>query len=80
MSEIAALCGRAGANHLRATLFVGGVLVVLAVLPLILERTRPGIHPVTWTTWAFVMVLATILGVASLGLAEYAPEGVFFDL
>lgn len=78
-SEIAPLCGPAGANQLRQTLFLGAALVVLAFPPLILGRTRAG-HPAVWVAWGAIILLAAILGVARLGLVEYAAEGVFFDL
>lgn len=79
-SEIAPLCGPAGANHLRQTLFLGAALAVLAFLPLIFGRTRAGHHPAVWVAWGAIVLLTAILGVARLGLVEYAAESVFFDL
>lgn len=79
-SEIAPLCGAAGANQLRQTLFLGAALVVLAFLPLIFGRTRAGHHPAVWVAWGAMILVAAILGVARLGLVEYSAESVFFDL
>lgn len=79
-SEIAPVCGPAGANQLRQTLFLGAALVMLALLPLILGRTRAGHHPAVWMGWGAVILLTAILGVARLGLVEYSADGVFFDL
>ena len=78
--EIAPVCGPAGANHLRATLAVGAVLALLAVVPLAVQWRFPGRHLSLWTAWAVIMAVAAVLGVAWLRVVEYAPEGVFFDL
>ena len=79
-SVIAPLCGPAGAHHLRAALIFGALLAVLATIPVVVQRIRPGPHVALWATWGMVMLLAAIVGVAGLGLVEYAPESVFFDL
>jgi hypothetical protein len=79
-SEIAPLCGPAGANHLRATMAVGAFLAALAVVPVVVQRRRPGRHAAFWAIWGLVMLLAAVAGVARLGLVAYAPESVFFDL
>jgi len=79
-SEIAPVCGPAGANHLRATLVRGGILVVIAIVPIVFEWRRPGEHRDLWVGWAVVLVVVTVIAVASLGLVEYAPKSVFFDL
>ena len=79
-TEIAPVCGPAGANHLRATLAVGAFLAVLAVVPLVVKWRSPGQHLSLWRAWGVIMAVAAVLGVAWLGTVEYAPEGVFFDL
>lgn len=78
--DIAPLCGPAGANHLRAALAVGAFLAVLAVVAVIVHSRRPGQHLSLGVAWGVIMVVATVNGVARLGLVEYAPESVFFDL
>ena len=78
--EIAPVCGAAGANHLRATLAVGALLAVIAAVPMVVQWMRPGQHLPLWTAWGVIMLFAVMLGVAWLGVVEYAPEGVFFDL
>ena len=78
--EIAPVCGPAGANHLRETLGVGAFLAVLAVVPLAVQWRSPGQHLSLWTAWGVIMAVAAVLGVAWLGVVEYAPQGVFFDL
>ena len=78
--EIAPVCGPAGANHLRATLAVGAFLAVLAVVPLVVQWRSPGQHLSLWTAWGVIMAVAAVLGVAWLGVVEYVPQGVFFDL
>ena len=79
-SEVAPLCGAAGANHLRATLGVGGVLAVLALVPLLLDWRRPRRRPALWAGWAAMTLVVAIVGVASLGMVEYTPDSMFFDL
>jgi len=80
-SEIALLCGPAGAHHLRAALIVGGILAVIAFVPLVVEWRRPGQHRGLWAGWAMVLAVATGVAVAGLGFfVEYAPKSVFFDL
>lgn len=66
-SEIAPLCGPAGANHLRAALAVGAFLAVLAVVPAVVERRRPGRHRALWRAWSMIMLFAAVAGVAGLG-------------
>jgi len=73
-SEIAPLCGAAGANHLRAALAVGAFLAVLALLPVVVQWRWPGPHLVLWVTWGTIMLLVGAVGVATLGLVEYAPK------
>lgn len=79
-SEIAPLCGPAGANHLRAALGVGAFLAILAAVPVVVEWRHPGQHLLLWAAWGVFTLLAAVVGVASLGMVEYAPESVFFDL
>lgn len=79
-SEIARHCGPAGANHLRAALAVGVLLAVLAVVPVVAQWRRPGRHVALWAAWGVIILVAAVVGVAYLGLVEYAPESVFFDL
>jgi len=79
-SVIAPLCDPAGAHHLRAALIVGALLAALAVFPMVVQRIRPGQHVAFWTSWGLIMLFAAVAGVALLGLVEYAPESVFFDL
>ena len=79
-SEIAPICGPAGANHLRAALAVGAFLAVLAVVPVVIQWIRPGPHAALWAAWGVTMLIAAVVGVASLGLVEYATESPFFDL
>ena len=78
--EVAPVCGPAGANHLRATLAVGAFLAVLAVVPMLVQWRRPGEHLALWTAWGMIMLVAAVLGVAWLGVVEYTPGSVFFDL
>lgn len=79
-SEIAPLCGPAGANHLRAALAVGTFLAVLAIVPVLVQWRRPGRHSAVWAVWGVAILFAAILGVAGLGMVEYAPKSIFFDL
>ncbi len=79
-SEIAPFCGPAGANHLRAALAVGTVLALLALVPVLVHWRRPERHTALWATWSVIMLFAAIVGIAALGLVEYAPPSVFFDL
>jgi len=79
-SEIAPLCGPAGANQLRTALAVGMVVAVLALVPVLVHWRRPGRHAALWAAWGVAMLFAAVVGVALLGLVEYAPESVFFDL
>jgi len=80
-SEIAPLCGPAGDNQLRATLVLGGILVLLAVVPVVVERFRPGQRPTFWALWATCMLGVALVGLGTLGFfVEYSPDHVFFDL
>lgn len=80
-SEIALLCGPAGAHHLRAALIAGGILAVIALVPLAVAWKRPGQRRALWAGWAVVLVVTTVIAVAGLGFfVEYAPKSVFFDL
>jgi hypothetical protein len=79
-SEIAPICGSAGANHLRAALAVGAFLAVLAIFPMVVQWIRPGPHAALWAAWGVTMLIAAVVGVAGLGLVEYSPPSVFFDL
>jgi hypothetical protein len=79
-SEIAPLCGPAGANNLRAALAVGTFLAALAIVPLVVQWRRPGQHPALWAAWGVVMLIVAVVGVAALGMVEYAPKSTFFDL
>jgi len=79
-SEVAPLCGPTGANHLRVALAVGATLAVIALVPVVVEWRRPGQPRALWTGWAVIMLLAAVVGLAALGMVEYAPESVFFDL
>ena len=78
--EVAPICGPTGANHLQAVVVLTAIRTVIAVVPMLLERRRLG-RPVLWASWAIVMAVATVAGLAVLGWAvEYAPESAFFDL
>ena len=80
-SEIAPLCGPAGANHLRATLAVGALLAVLAVVPVVVQWRCPGRTLSLWVAWGLIMLVTGVVGVAGLGFfVEYTSESVFFDL
>lgn len=79
-TEIAPVCGPTGANHLRAALAVGAFLAVLAVFPMVVQWLRPRQYAALWAAWGVIMLMAAVVGVVSLGLVEYAPESVFFDL
>jgi hypothetical protein len=80
-SVIAPLCGPAGANHLRATLAIGALLAVLAVVPAVVQWRRPGQNLSLWVAWGLIMLVTAVVGVAGLGsFVEYAPESVFIDL
>jgi hypothetical protein len=79
-SEIAGACGPAGANQLRVALIVGAFLVALASLPAIVQWIRPGDHARLWAIWGVLILVAAVAGVASLGMVEYAPKSLFFDL
>ena len=79
-SEIAPICSPAGANHLRAALAVGAFLAVLAIFPVGVQWIRPGRHAALWAAWGVIMLIAAVVGVAVLGLLEYSPGSVFFDL
>ncbi len=79
-SEIAPICGPAAANHLRAALAVGAFLAVVAIFPVVVQWIRPGRHAALWAAWGVIMLIAAVVGVAGLGLVEYSPKSVFFDL
>lgn len=84
-SEIAGLahiCARAAAEHLRASLGVGGFLAVLALVPLLFGRVRStGMRRMLCALWGIGFVAATLAAVAWLGWGvEYWPPGVTFDL
>lgn len=71
--EIARYCGPAGAHHLHAVLERAAVLASIALVPLVIARFRPNAPPWVWVAWSVVMLLATVAGVASMGLVEYVP-------
>ncbi|MGI8809739.1 MAG: hypothetical protein ACR2KK_18245 [Acidimicrobiales bacterium] len=79
-SEVAPFCGLAGADHLRAALLVGAFLVVLACMPAVVHRFRPRRYAALWAAWAVTIALVAVVGVASLGVVEYMPDSVYFDL
>lgn len=79
-NEISPQCPTAGAHQLHGALLLGAVLVVLALLPLLLARTRLGRDPRFLGVWAVVLVVPAIAGGALLGLAEYHPSSLFVDL
>lgn len=71
-SEVAPLCGAAGANHPRATLAVGVVLAVLALVPSFqLGATDP---PSGGVGGMGSNDAHRHFGVASLGMVEYTPR------
>ena len=69
-----ALCGRAGAYRLRATLAIAALLVVLSLLPLVLRRRSQRL------VWAGVTITVALVSVALLAVAGVRWENVFFDL
>ena len=79
-SDLANACGPAGANQLRATLAMGLVLALLALVPLLIARlfrTQPW---AVWATWAVLTLTVPVVGVAWLGIGvEYTPSSVFVD-
>jgi hypothetical protein len=80
-SEVAALCGPAGANQLHAVVVEAAVLAGVALIPLAVAWKRPEPHPALWAAWAAIMVAAVLLAVADLGwFVEYAPKRIFVDL
>jgi Na+/melibiose symporter-like transporter len=66
-------CGRAGAEHLRATFGVVAVLALLALTPLVAHAISPRRHVVLSMAWGVVEIVVTVLGFAWLGWAEYSP-------
>ncbi len=78
----ARLCDRAAAEHLRASLGVGGFLAVLGLVPLLFGRVRStGVRRMLCALWGIGFVAATLAAVAWLGWGvEYSPPGVTFDL
>lgn len=52
-SEIAPLCGPAGAHQLRVTLALGAFLAALAVVPVVVQRRCPGQHLSFCVAWGF---------------------------
>ena len=47
---------------------------------MVVQWRRPGRHLSLWTAWGVITLVAAVLGIAWLGVVEYAPESVFFDL
>ena len=78
--ELSAACHTVVGDHLRATLTVGGVLVVLALAPVVAGRRylRPGGK--AWAAWAAVFVVVAVAGVAWLATVASVPSSLFFDL
>ena len=79
-SELGAVCYRAAANQLRATLALTAVLTALACIPFVVEWRRPARYSRLWVPWGAVMLFAAVIGVASLAMLDYTPESVFIDL
>jgi hypothetical protein len=80
-SEIAPLCGPAGDHQLRATVILGAILVLLAIVPVLVEKIRPRHRTAFWAGWAVFMLGVAIAGVVGLGFfVEYSPDRVFIDL
>jgi len=73
-SEISAWCGAAGAHHLRAALAVGVVLVVLALVPVAIQRVRPPFLKGVWVVWGMIFVLVAVAGFASAAMVKFAPK------
>ena len=82
IARLARLCERAGAEHLRASLGVGGFLAALGLVPLLFGRLRSaGARRMVCALWAISFVVATLAAVAWLGWGvEYSPPGVTFEL
>lgn len=55
-------------------------MAVLAVVPVVVQWRRPGRQLRFCVAWGVIMLITAVLGVAGMGLVEYAPESVFFDL
>ncbi len=53
---------------------------MLALVPLLVRRLFSARQRAAYTVWAILFLGATIAGVASLGLVEYSPPGLVFDL
>lgn len=79
-SELGAVCDRAAANQLRATLVLTAVLTALACIPFVVEWQRPTRYSRLWVPWGAVMLFAAVIGVASLAMLDYTPKSVFIDL
>jgi len=73
-----ALCKKAGAYRLRASAGIGALLGALALVPILIDRTRPTRRAfIVWgATFVFVMIIAIGL-LATVG-ARYTS--VFLDL
>ena len=72
-SELGAVCDRAAANQLRATLALTAVLTALACIPFVVEWRRPARDSRLWVPWGAVMLFAAVIGVDSLAMLDYTP-------
>ena len=73
-----ALCRRAGAYRLRATIGIAALLSVLSLWPIPVERTRPSARVLAIWALSFVSVIGTMVALLAVVAARYTA--VFFDL
>jgi hypothetical protein len=69
------VCGRAGANQLRATSALSGVMAVFSAIPWVLDRLfrRPR---AAWTTWALLYTAFAAAGLLFLWLLKYSSPSI----
>lgn len=79
-SELGAVCDRAAANQLRATLVLTAILTALASIPFVVEWRRPAQYSRLWVPWGAVLLFIAVTGVAGLAMLDYSPKSVFIDL
>jgi len=78
--DLSAACERVVADHLRATLTVGAVLAVLALVPVLGGRTFQRSGAKASAVWAAIFVAVAVAGVAWLATVASVPSSMFFDL
>ena len=75
-----ALCDRAAAYRLRATVAIAALLAVLSFGPMVLDRRELSQRRLLHLLWGGVVVVVAFTAIALLAVVGARPETIFFDL